>query len=266
LLVGKLAAAALCLLQVTSNAATLTDKNSSITLNLNSSAVGMTDWLVDGGDQVNQQSFWFRIGSGPQFDLSAITTTPYITTLGTKQLTALYSNAQFGVSISYTLTGGNAGTGTSKLSEGINFYNYSTTTSLDMHLFVYSDFVLGGAAYSGSQNVALTPNTAIQTVSGAGLSNNVAFPLPAASHYQASASPQIYNGLTTVNDFTLNDVANFGPGAGTWAFEWDKVLAPSTSLGTISITDSLQVPEPSTAVLGLLGLGLIRLARRKARH
>ena len=125
-------------------AATLTDKNSTINLNLNSSVVGMSDWIVDGGDQVNQQSFWYRIGSGPQLDLSSITTTPIITTLGTKQLTALYSNGVYGASISYTLTGSTLGTGHSALTESINFFNYQTNASLDLHFFMYSDFTLGG--------------------------------------------------------------------------------------------------------------------------
>src|SRR5262245_23066280 len=75
--------------------ATLSDKNSTINMNLNSSA-GMTDWLVDGVDQLNQQWFWFRIGSGPQFDISTLGA-PTITTLGTKQLTALYQTPQYGV-------------------------------------------------------------------------------------------------------------------------------------------------------------------------
>jgi hypothetical protein len=248
----------------TSAAATLSDKNSTINLSLNSSA-GMTDWIVDGTDAVNQQWFWFRIGnSGPQFDISTISA-PTITTLGTKQLTALYSNAQYGVSISYTLSGSSPGTAHSALTEAINFYNYQTNASLDLHFFMYSDFTLGGG--SGTGNVGLTTTTSVQTLGGS--SNTVAFPVAAASHVEAGLAPSTYNNLTGGSPYTLNDTPNASGlvslGDVTWAFEWDKLLGPSTSLGTVSITDTLQVPEPSVAALALVGLSFVAFRRRKAR-
>src|SRR5258707_4860927 len=94
---------------------TLSDHNSSINLDLGSSA-GLNSWSVDSVNQANQQWFWFRVGSsGPQSDLSAITASPFVTTLGTKQLTALYTNAslQYGVQVQYTLAGQANGSGKS---------------------------------------------------------------------------------------------------------------------------------------------------------
>src|SRR5436305_5996 len=130
-----IAATLLIVLQTPALAATLSDKNSAINLSLGSSA-GMTDWLVDGNDSVNQQWFWFRIGnSGPQFDVSTIGS-PIVTTLGTKTLTVLYSNSLYGASITYTLSGSTLGTGHSALTEAINFYNYQTNASLDLHFFM----------------------------------------------------------------------------------------------------------------------------------
>jgi hypothetical protein len=240
----------------------LSDKNSIINLNLNSSA-GMTGWSVDGANQVDQQWLWFRIGNaGPQFDVSTIGA-PTITTLGTKQLTALYSNALYGVSISYTLTGGSAGTGHSALTEAVNFFNYQSGASLDLHFFMYSQFALGGAAYASAQNVLLSSSTSVQTVPALGASNTVAFPFSPANRVEAAPYAQTYNELTTTSALLLNNNLGAGPGNVTWAFEWDKVLAPSTSLGTITLTDTLQVPEPSAMSLAVLGIGLGLIRWRK---
>jgi hypothetical protein len=264
LAVSLAAAVASCTVaRISAEAATISDKNSSINLSLNSSA-GMTDWLVDGTDALNQQWLWFRIGnSGPQFDISTISA-PSITTLGTKSITAVYSNAQFGVTVSYTLTGSANGSGHSALTEGINFFNYQTNASLDLHLFLYSDFTLGGGP--GVRNVALTPTTSVQTL---GIrSNTVAFTFAPASHGEANTGLSTYNSITGGSPYTLNDTMNASSPSSdvTWAFEWDSVLAPNTSLGTISITDTLQVPEPSIAALAVAGLGLTLLSRRKGKQ
>ncbi len=247
-------------LAMEASAATLSDKNSVITLDLGSSA-GMTSWSVDGNNQVNQQWFWFRNGtSGPQFDISTINPTPTVSQLNARTLTALYANAQYGVQLTYTLSGGTLGTGNSKLTEQINFYNYSSSSSLDMHLFMYSDFSLGGPTYANAQNVSIGTGggdtTVVQKVNGTGLSNNVAMPFAPANRVEAEAYPQTYNALTTTSGYSLDNTANNGPGHITWALEWDSVLAPNTSLGTISVTDTLQVPEPSAMALVVLGLGL----------
>src|SRR6267142_4561288 len=132
-------------------AATLSDHNSSIGLDLSSPA-GMTSWAVDSVNQVNQQWFWFRVGSGgPQFDLSHITTTPTVTTFGTKSLTALYDNPQqYGVQLTYTLNGQANGSGRSGLNQAITLFNH-TSSPLDFHFFMYSDFVLRGASQAGNQ-------------------------------------------------------------------------------------------------------------------
>jgi hypothetical protein len=247
-------------------AATLADKNSLINLNLGSSS-GMTDWFVDGGDQLNQQWVWFRVGSGPQFDISTLGA-PTISTLGTKQLTALYQNSQYGVQISYTLSGGTAGTGTSRLSEQINFFNY-TASPIDLHLYLYSDFTLGGPAFANLQNVSMTTTpdfgSVMQTVAGRpGLSNNVAVnEPPAITRFEVAPYPQTYNELTTTSNLLLNNNPAGGPGHFTWAMQWDSSVTNNGSLGTISITDTLQVPEPSTAALVLVAFGVGAWVRKK---
>ena len=250
-------------------AATLSDKNSLINLNLNSSS-GMTDWLVDGGDQLNQQWVWVRIGSGPQVDLATFFgVAPTITTLGTKQLTATYNNGLYGAQVSYTLSGGSAGSGTSRLTEAINFYNY-TASSIDLHLYLYSDFTLGGPSYLNAQNVSIVNSppdfgTVRQTVAGRPeISNNVAIvEPPTITRFEAAPYNQTYNELTTTSNLQLNNNPAGGPGHITWALQWDASVTNNGSLGAISITDTLQVPEPSVAALVLAAFGVGAWVRRK---
>src|SRR5689334_1773810 len=67
----------------------LTDGNSSIGLSLNSSA-GMTNWLVNGINQLQQQWFWFRVGGGgPEADISTISA-PTTSSANAHQLTVSY--------------------------------------------------------------------------------------------------------------------------------------------------------------------------------
>jgi hypothetical protein len=252
--------------QAQATVASLTDQNSSISLNLTSSA-GMTAWNVDSVNQVNQQWFWYRIGpGGPQSDLSVLDPTPYVTTLGTKQLTALYTNASYGVQLTYTLTGQSAGSGRSGLTESVRAYNY-TGSPVDFHLFMYSDFMVGGPSQLANQHVVLgTSNgagTSVQTFGSPAKGNNSVALMQAANRTEVMPYNSTLNELTTLNGLSLNNSTTAGPGHVTWALEWD-LLALSTSTG-ISITDTLVVPEPSTGVLALFGLGCLAVLRRQ-RH
>jgi len=72
---------------------TLTSQNSTMNFDFGSSA-GLTDWLVDGTDQANQQWFWYRIGSGgPQSDLSLISSPVITPNINGRQLRVLYANS-----------------------------------------------------------------------------------------------------------------------------------------------------------------------------
>ncbi|HWX21046.1 MAG TPA: hypothetical protein VN578_14190 [Candidatus Binatia bacterium] len=244
----------------------LSNGNSTATLNAGTSA-GLNSWTVDGINQLNQQWYWFRIGSGgPQADLSAITTTPYVTTLGSSMLTALYTNAQYGVQVNYTLTGQSAGSGKSGLNETVRAYNFTSSTQA-FHLFMYSDMNLGHL--SANQSVALGndghgDSTSVQTFGSPVGGSNTWVTSTLANHLEAAGDHQTLTELTTVNNLQLNDNANTGPGyPATWAFEWDLTLAPNTSTG-ISMLDTLSVPELSTSTFITLGFGawLFRLRRQ----
>jgi len=241
---------------------TLTHNNSTIDFDF-ASPTGMANWNVDSIDQLNRQSFFYRVGSGPQLDLTQITTSPVLTLTSPRQVTALYSNSQFGVRLSYTLTGQTAGSNKSGLNETITLFNYSAT-ALDFHFYMYSDFTLGGPAQLGTQSVALGTGsggtgTSVQTFGAPGSNGVVAITAP--NHFQASSTPALYNSLTTVNNYTLNDVSNAGPGNVSWGWEWDFNIAPGTS-PQLSIVDTLAVPEPTALGLGLVG-GLLVIVRRR---
>ena len=242
----------------------LSNNNSVISFNFGSSQ-GMTNWVVDGNDQLNQQWIWFRIGSGSgQMDLSSISA-PIVNFANPGQVNVLYSNSLYGAQISYTLTGNSVGSGKSALTEQINFFNYSSSSTLDLHLYVYGDYTLGGAAYANSQNVKMTSSpvgTSVQTVFGApGLTNKIVL-VSAPSRVEAALYPTTYNELTGGSDATLNNATLAGPGHSTWAFEWDSVLGTNSSLGNISITDTMQVPEPAAIGFGLMGLFMAWRIRR----
>jgi len=239
----------------------LTNNNSTLDFDF-TSPTGMANWNVDSIDQLNQQWFYYRIGSGRQLDLTQITTSPTITFSGTRQVTALYSNAQYGVRLSYTLTGQTPGSNKSGLNETITLFNYSAT-ALDFHFYMYSDFTLGGAAQAGTQSVSLGlgaggSGTSVQTFGAPGNNSVVAITPP--NHFQASITPALYNSLNTVNNYTLNDVATAGPGNVSWGWEWDFNLAPGST--QLSIIDTLAVPEPTALGLGLLGAVLVVVRRR----
>src|SRR5690242_14520515 len=83
---------------------TLLDQNSSATVNLSPSASnggGMTNWIVDGQNELAQQWFWYRVGSsGPELPISAIGPTVF-STPNLRTLYTSYNNGAFGVTINY---------------------------------------------------------------------------------------------------------------------------------------------------------------------
>jgi len=243
----------------------LSNLNSSAKIDAGSSA-GLENWTVDGVNQVSQQWYWFRIGSGgPQFDLSTISATPYATGSGSNNLTLLYTNSSYGVQLNYILSGNAPGSGKSGLNETARAYNFTSSTQT-FHLFMYSDFTLGGQ--SGNQSVhqgndGLGDSTSVQVGGSPAVQSNSFVTSTLATHLEAATPFQTRNNLTGVNNYQLDDIASAGPGAVTWAFEWDLTLAPNTSQ-VISTLDSLQVPELPTTTFITLGFGawLLRLRRQ----
>lgn len=267
LMAGALATLAVAgsVMQSEATVYTLANGSSVVGFDAGTSA-GMNSWTINGVNQLFQQSYWFRTSSaGPEYNITAITPTPFVSQAygpNGRQLTAIYSNSTVSVQLNFLLS-------SSSLNEQIGIQNLSTSSSLDFHLFRYSDFDLG--SMPGGQNVQITPgssggyNRVSQTMPG--YTHNVT--LTAAANYaEASYYP---NTLNSLNDGATTSFAGSpltaGPGDVTYAFQWDYSLGALGSLqnssATISVLQSIQVPEPSALALGVSAAALWVAARRR---
>jgi hypothetical protein len=245
---------------------TLVDQNSSATINLSPSANnggGMTNWIIDGHNELAQQWFWFRIGSsGPELPISSIAA-PILSTPNVRTLYSTYNNGAYGVTINYLLTGSAPGQGKSDVSESITITN-ATASPLQFHFFQYSDFDLGGPGgdtVSLGKNLRGLFNEADQSDGVTQLTETVV--TPGANHGEAAFFNSTLSKLSDGNPDTLNDNLTAGPGDVTWAFEWDLTINPFSSVG-ISKDKYVTIPEPCS--LGLFALGFVGfLFRRRKR-
>jgi hypothetical protein len=255
---------------------TLTNLNSSATINLNGSGTtaGMTDWTVDGFHNLSQQWFWFRAdGMASESMINTIGGLNATTSTDGRTLYTSYFNGSYGVRVDYLLTGYAGGSGISDISENISSTNASATP-LEFHFFQYSDFKLGGSPQNtivqlGRNLRGLFNEASLDKTDPAfrvALSETVV--TPGANHGEVGVGGFTFGRLTDNSPTTLND--NAGPAGGgltdpTWAFEWDFVIAPGSSVG-ISKDKYLQIvpiPEPGTAALVGIGCAMALIWRRR---
>jgi hypothetical protein len=231
-----------------------------------STSAGMNSWAVEGLNQLNQQWFWYRVGSGVAQPINVIGNMSYSTT-GTSGLTVTYSNALFNLSVDYLLAGGSVGSGSADIQESIKVHNNSGSSLSDFHLYQYSDF-----------NLLDDPNADTVQIYGdtidgytfayqyKGLTQIAeAINLPPGSHAEASTTPNTLNNLTTA-DYVLNDVTFAGPGDVTWALQWDPdPIGAGMDFDVFKnkVLSIEPIPEPSVTALVVLGLGVWGFARRR---
>ena len=242
----------------------LTDDNSSVTIDT-ASDTGQSNWITDGTNNLFQQWFWYRIGDTAEASIDTIAT-PFVNVLDInangddETLYLRYENTALKVELSISLAGGATGSGVSDLSEVITITNLGDST-MDFHFFQYVDFDLGMYALDDSVTL-VNANTFVQTDGGAAWISETA-DAPAADRYEASTHYVVDPTLTKLNNDVadvLNNNSSAGVGDVTWAFEWDFGLAPDDSF-IISKDKHIAIPEPAT--LGLLGLGVLLLRRKK---
>jgi hypothetical protein len=268
LLAGAAAIAALVGFSgVSARAATvLTDGNSSIALN------GQTagSWLVNGTNQLNLEEFFFRIGnSGGQSPITSPTMTQLFDTNGNGlNDTVKYTygtTTGFQVVATYSLTGGQTGSGASDVTESLKITNVGMI-SQTYHLFEYTNFNLDNS--TTGQTVTITGGNTATDVGDGVDAQTVVSPKP--SEFEASntaASPDLLTHISsTTTPYTLKDVASAAAGDGEWAFEWDLTIACG-STAVINIDKDLSalqvavVPEPTPSVIAMLGLGGLFMMR-----
>ncbi len=223
---------------------------------------GVYDWLVDGSDQITQNSYWFRIGdSGPASPISSIGSVSVNHTIDSAA-TVIYSGSTFDLQITYTLIGADPGSGTSDLAQTVLLKN-KTGSKLDLHLFEYANLDLSGTASGDS--AAHTSATHITQQDGKTTSELGVQVLP--NHWEIASDGGIINRMTSATFRNLSDSSSPASGNVDFAYQWDLSLARYSSL-SISQDDLLAgaaVPEPGSIVVLAGGIGLLPLLRRR-RH
>lgn len=250
---------------------TLTDNNSMAQVDVGSQA-GMFNWSINMPDgswqnQLNQQWFWYRIGSTPEQSIDTISPAVVLQP-NTRTLISTYANNQLTLQVTYLLSGGSVASGISDIGETISIKN-TGSTPLSFSFFQYSDFNLEGVL--GDQKVTLGKNLrglwneAFQEkmTNGYGLTETVT--TPGANHGEAA----IFNStLVKLNDGVadnLNDNAVSAVGNATWALQWDFYI-PVGGSAIISKDKYIRVPPvPEPSAVALVGFGLLGwLLRRRS--
>jgi hypothetical protein len=247
----------------TASTINLSNGNTSVTLDPST----MTNWAVNGTNQLNQQSFWYRVGaSGAQQTVDSIGT-PTITQMSTNGGSDNWANASytdiaqaFSLSITTLVTGGQPGSGVSDISETVKVVNLSTTNSLSYHLFDYANFNLGGKTGGASAN--LTGNNTATVTAGADVAQTVVS--GKANEYEAGTFSSLLTSLSSTSGLTLSGPTSVSDVDAEYAFEWDETLAPGQSFLITSDEQVQTVPEPTTS-MALLGMGGLFFSRPRRR-
>lgn len=254
---------------------TLAEGNSSVSLDTQLQS-GLSNWTIDGTNQLSQMWFWYRVGAtGPETSIDALTPAPAgLLALDTNfeagldTMIAKYTDPQFELTLRVTLSPGSPGTGDSNLVEQVSIKNISGAP-LPFNLFQFVHFNLNGVIDPDTVEI-LGSNTAIQTDSQLSLittAETVALPTP--SRRQVGTAASILAGLNDGVTTSLNN--SVGPVTDpnvAFAFQWSHTIPTG---GTLLVSSGqnvvVAVPEPSAVVLLSLGVvvaGGYGLRRRRA--
>ena len=240
----------------------MTDGGSTASVDLLSGA-GMYNWSVLGQNQLMQQWFWYRTDGGNAQPINTIGLAGYQQNAN-NTLDVFYQNSQLSIKIVYALTG--TGSGSADMLENIYAVNL-TGSPINLNLYEYSYFDL---LQSGNNSVQIFKDSTtgkynfVQQTSGStAIQEGIVSPY--ADYAEAAAYNQTLNELNTQSGLILNDTISAGPGAVTWAFQWDKTIAANGGVDIFKDkTLSIQmVPEPPTVAIIALGAGALGLALRR---
>lgn len=246
---------------------TLTDENSTVRFETESSEF-LSDWVVDGFDEVFQRGFWYRVGDeGPERNVHATLTQTQANTADLDgdgrpdELFVEYENpGLFNIELVYSLEGGRPGSLRSLLNEAVEIFNVSDSP-LDISLFAYSDYDLHSSA--GGDSVVVSRNPDVGTVAAfqqdsTGASVTVASN-PGADRYEASNYPDLVSQLNFIStdptNLAFTDGSSTASGDVTFAFQYDRTIGAGESRLISQSAFVQEVPEP-TSVVGMLALSV----------
>lgn len=246
----------------------LFDRGASAVISLTGSTGGMNFLSTDGQtSKLRLQGFWFRTaGMDREFNIATLALTGFFssdtnsfTDIRHDTLALQYSGLGFNIQPTWTLRGGNAGSGRADVLELIAINN-TGQTPLVISFFQYSNFVLSTQAgpFDFAQIVGGQHNTAQQQGNAGFLSETVVTPAP--TRYSAGDANALLALLENNSVDNLDNNAAFGPGNAAWAYQWDLVIPVG---GTVLISkDKSLIPTPGASALLAVG-GLVAMRRRR---
>lgn len=237
---------------------TLTDQNSVV----NGDALGdgagqlLSDWIVDGVDQLYDQTYYYRIGATPETPMWTIGG-PQVLQFAPNIVQVSYQNNFIKWEILYSLYGGVAGSQTADLGEIVRVTNL-TSEAIDFHQFEYDDFDLqadaGGdfAQYVGPSIIRQWKTLMLSMVGS----------VPEFTHYEIDNFPNLLNKMNDAVPDILGDFTTPNqPGDMTFAMQFDTVIGAHSSWVMSKNKRLSPVPEPAS--LAVLGVGILALLRRR---
>jgi hypothetical protein len=262
---GGLCIAASLALVAPAHALTISDGNSSATIDP-SSPVNMSSWVVNGVDHYSgggQQSFYYSIGNAAPRPITNLGTP--INNSGASFLDSQYAGSGISLEMFTFITGGNP----SAIGETATLRN-ATDASIDIHFYEYVAFNVNGKT-TGNTLTITNGNTADQTDPALGTIAEVDATSP--SHFEGATGDTILSLLNNgSNPVTLSDSVIPGSGNPNFAFEWDATLTAAgtdnsgfqVSINKTITNSAVAVPLPKGAWMALISLaGLALVAGKK---